>query len=71
MAYTVEIAPPPRCRCGGAAKQTVYNSRNAKVGDFCNPCATREVRRLEKDEEAARQRREEDLIEAERHERRG
>lgn len=48
MAYKVEIAPPPKCQgCGGAAKQTVYNNRSAKVGDFCNTCANRKVKELE------------------------
>jgi hypothetical protein len=52
MAYKVEITPP-RCQtCGGGAKQTVYNSRNASVGEFCNPCANRKVKELEAAENA-------------------
>ncbi len=41
---------PPRCSCGGAARQKVFNTRNGHVGDFCNRCAKRKVEELNEKE---------------------
>jgi hypothetical protein len=51
MAYVREISQP-RCKCGKLAKLTVLNRVNAPQGDYCRSCADRELRALQRCEDA-------------------